>query len=66
MAIKAVAVIVLAIWMARSWTRLATLALGLIIGGAIGNGIDRFLWRGGRFRPVPHRNRRKNLQLVRV
>jgi signal peptidase II len=43
MAIKAVAVVVLAIWMARSSTLLATLALGLIIGGAIGNGIDRFL-----------------------
>jgi signal peptidase II len=40
--IKAVAVVVLAIWMARSRTLLATLALGLIIGGAIGNGIDRF------------------------
>lgn len=43
MAIKAIAVIVLGIWMARSATLLATLALGLIIGGAIGNGIDRFL-----------------------
>ena len=43
MAIKAVAVIVLGIWMARSQTLLATLALGLIIGGAVGNGIDRFL-----------------------
>jgi signal peptidase II len=41
MAVKAVAVIVLAIWMARSRTLLATLALGLIIGGAIGNAIDR-------------------------
>jgi len=40
-AIKAVAVIVLAIWMARSRNLLATLALGLIIGGAIGNAIDR-------------------------
>ncbi len=67
MAIKAVAVIVLGIWMARSSTLLATLALGLIIGGAVGNGIDRFpAWRGGRFRPVPHRDRGKNLQLVRV
>jgi signal peptidase II len=36
-------VIVLAIWMARSRTYLATVALGLIIGGAVGNGIDRFL-----------------------
>ena len=35
MAVKVVAVIALAIWMARSQTRLATVALGLIIGGAI-------------------------------
>ena len=38
---KVVAVIALAIWMARSKTRLATIGLGLIIGGAIGNAIDR-------------------------
>jgi signal peptidase II len=44
MAVKAVAVIVLAIWMARSRTLLATIALGLIIGGAIGNAIDRFAY----------------------
>ena len=44
MAIKAAAVIVLAIWMARSRTVLATIALGLIIGGAIGNAIDRFAY----------------------
>jgi len=44
MIIKAVAVIVLAIWMARSRTQLATVALGLIIGGAIGNAIDRFAY----------------------
>ncbi|PIT02958.1 lipoprotein signal peptidase [Bradyrhizobium nitroreducens] len=44
MAVKAVAVIALAIWMARSHTRLATVALGLIIGGAIGNGIDRLAY----------------------
>jgi len=42
MIIKAAAVIVLAIWMARSRTLIATIALGLIIGGAIGNAIDRF------------------------
>jgi signal peptidase II len=41
MTIKAVAVIVLAIWMAWSRTLIATVALGLIIGGAIGNAIDR-------------------------
>jgi signal peptidase II len=44
MAIKAVAVIALAIWMARSRTVIATVALGLIIGGAIGNAIDRFAY----------------------
>lgn len=44
MAVKAIAVIALAIWMARSHTLLATVALGLIIGGAIGNGIDRFAY----------------------
>jgi signal peptidase II len=42
--VKALAVIALAIWMARSQTLLATIALGLIIGGAIGNGIDRFAY----------------------
>jgi signal peptidase II len=44
LAVKAVAVIVLAIWMARSRTLMATLALGLIIGGAIGNAIDRLAY----------------------
>jgi signal peptidase II len=44
MLVKAVAVIALAIWMARSQTMLATVALGLIIGGAIGNAIDRILY----------------------
>jgi signal peptidase II len=43
-AIKAIAVVALAIWMAKSQTRLATVALGLIIGGAIGNAIDRFAY----------------------
>ena len=44
MIVKAAAVIVLAIWMARSQTLIATVALGLIIGGAIGNVIDRFAY----------------------
>ncbi|MBH5398564.1 signal peptidase II [Bradyrhizobium sp. CNPSo 4010] len=44
MAVKAIAVVALAIWMARSQTVLATVALGLIIGGAIGNGIDRLAY----------------------
>jgi len=44
MAVKALAVVALAIWMARSRTLLAVIALGLIIGGAIGNAIDRFAY----------------------
>ncbi|KYG97760.1 signal peptidase II [Bradyrhizobium sp. DOA1] len=44
MAVKGIAVLALAIWMARSHTLLATIALGLIIGGAIGNGIDRLAY----------------------
>lgn len=44
MAVKGIAVVALAIWMARSHTVLATVALGLIIGGAIGNGIDRLAY----------------------
>jgi signal peptidase II len=41
---KVVAVVALAIWMARSRTHLATIGLGLIIGGAIGNAIDRLAY----------------------
>jgi signal peptidase II len=44
MVIKAVAVIVLGIWMAWSRTLIATVALGLIIGGAVGNAIDRLAY----------------------
>jgi signal peptidase II len=44
MLVKATAVIALAIWMARSRTMLATIALGLIIGGAIGNAVDRIAY----------------------
>ncbi len=43
MIVKIMAVIALAIWMVRSRTFLATVSLGLIIGGAIGNAIDRFV-----------------------
>jgi signal peptidase II len=39
-----VAVVALAIWMTRSRTLIATVALGLIIGGAIGNAIDRLAY----------------------
>ncbi len=44
MAGKALAIILLAVWMARSQTRLAVIGLGLIIGGAIGNAIDRIAY----------------------
>ena len=44
MAVKVLAVIALAIWMARSRTVLATVGLGMIIGGAIGNAIDRIAY----------------------
>jgi signal peptidase II len=39
--VKAIAVLLLWIWLARASSRLTALALGLIIGGAIGNAIDR-------------------------
>jgi signal peptidase II len=38
---KALAVILLWLWLARATSRLSAVALGLIIGGAIGNAIDR-------------------------
>jgi signal peptidase II len=40
--LKALALILLWIWLARAPSRLTALSLGLIIGGAIGNAIDRF------------------------
>jgi signal peptidase II len=39
--IKAVAVVLLWVWLAHATSRLTALALGLIIGGAVGNAIDR-------------------------
>jgi signal peptidase II len=46
LALKAVAVALLWIWLARAGSRLTALALGLIIGGAVGNAIDRLHWPG--------------------
>ena len=43
-AVKVAAVVALAIWMAKAESALATIALGLIIGGAIGNGVDRLAY----------------------
>ena len=39
--LKAIAVVLLLVWLARTPSRLAGVALGLIVGGAIGNAIDR-------------------------
>ncbi|MGI9382262.1 MAG: signal peptidase II [Methyloligellaceae bacterium] len=39
-----VAVVVLAVWLARTHSALAAAAIGLIIGGAIGNAIDRYVY----------------------
>ena len=44
LALKLGAVVVLWIWLARAEQRLTALALGLIIGGAFGNAIDRLAY----------------------
>lgn len=44
LAVKAAAILLLAVWMARSQSRIAVIGLGLIIGGAIGNAIDRLAY----------------------
>jgi signal peptidase II len=36
--------VVLIVWLKRAETRLIALALGIVIGGAIGNVIDRVIW----------------------
>ena len=41
LAVKIVAVALLWVWLARASSRLSAVSLGLIIGGAIGNAIDR-------------------------
>ena len=43
-AFKVVAVLVLGFWMVKAPNRLTTVSLGLIIGGAVGNAIDRFAY----------------------
>jgi signal peptidase II len=44
LAVKVIAAVLLWIWLARASSRLTAVALGLIIGGAIGNGIDRLAY----------------------
>jgi signal peptidase II len=46
LAFKVVVVIGLWVWLARAPSRLTAVALGLIIGGALGNAIDRLHWSG--------------------
>src|SRR5919108_3182943 len=46
LALKAIAVVLLWIWLARAGSRLTAVSLGLIIGGAIGNAVDRFRYGG--------------------
>ena len=46
LAFKVAAVIFLWVWLTRAPSRLTAAALGLIIGGAIGNAIDRLHWPG--------------------
>src|ERR1700716_3683938 len=44
LALKLIAVALLWIWLSRATTRLTALSLGLIVGGASGNAIDRFAY----------------------
>jgi signal peptidase II len=44
LALKAIAVALLWIWLARASSRLTAVSLGLIIGGAVGNAIDRLAY----------------------
>ena len=46
LAIKAAAIALLWVWMARTGSRLTAVALGLITGGAVGNAIDTFVHEG--------------------
>jgi signal peptidase II len=41
---KVLAVVLLWVWLARAQDRLTALSIGLIIGGAVGNGIDRLAY----------------------
>lgn len=46
LAFKALVVVFLWVWLARTRSGLAATALGLIIGGAVGNAVDRLHWPG--------------------
>jgi len=42
--VTAVAIVLLSVWLARAESRLVALSLGLVIGGAVGNAIDRIAY----------------------
>jgi signal peptidase II len=44
LAVKVIAVALLLVWLTRAGTQTAAVSLGLIIGGAIGNGVDRLAY----------------------
>lgn len=46
LAFKVAAVALLWVWLSRAASRLTALSLGLIIGGAVGNAVDRLHWPG--------------------
>ncbi len=46
MAFKAVAIVLLWLWLARTGSRMTAVALGLITGGAVGNAVDAFIHPG--------------------
>jgi signal peptidase II len=46
LAFKLAAVVLLWAWLSRVGSRLTALSLGLIIGGAVGNAVDRLHWPG--------------------
>jgi signal peptidase II len=42
--VTAGAILLLAVWLARTQTRLSAISLGLVMGGAVGNAIDRLAY----------------------
>jgi signal peptidase II len=44
LALKVIAVVLLCLWLAQAKNRLTALSLGLIVGGAVGNAIDRLAY----------------------
>ncbi len=67
LALTAIAIALLCMWLARASSRLTALSIGLIVGGAIGNGIDRMAYgASGGFRPAAPDYRKLQARMVRV